>query len=170
VEPPARFDLNGREAGRVVPAPAFELERSQVVPRDLDDTFAFFADPWNLEAITPPWLRFRILEAPRALRRGSRLRYRLRLFGVPVAWWTEISDWRPPRTFTDTLIAGPYRLWVHTHRFAPVQGGTELYDHVRYRVPGGPLAPAVHVVLVRRWLDGIFDFRARRLAELLGTA
>jgi ligand-binding SRPBCC domain-containing protein len=161
--------VNGRKARRIVPAPAFELERSQVVPRDLDDTFAFFADPWNLEAITPPWLRFRILVAPRHLRRGSRLRYRLRLCGFPIDWSTEISDWRPPRTFTDTQIAGPYLLWVHTHRFAPVTGGTELYDHVRYRVPGGPLAPTVRVVLVRRWLERIFDFRARRLAQLLET-
>ena len=41
---------------------SLELQRTQLVPRDLDETFAFFADPRNLEAITPPWLHFRILE------------------------------------------------------------------------------------------------------------
>jgi len=60
------------------------LERSQVVPVDVDAAFAFFADAWNLETITPPWLRFRILEAPRTLGRGSLLAYRLRLFGLPI--------------------------------------------------------------------------------------
>ena len=145
-----------------------ELERTQVVPRTRDETFAFFADPWNLPASTPPWLRFQILEAPARLERGSLLRYWVRLFGVPLRWQTEITEWRPPRRFTDSQLRGPYRLWIHTHRFAPVAGGTEIYDHVRYRVPGGPFAPLPHRLFVRRWLAAIFDYRARRLAELLG--
>ena len=44
---------------------------------DASEAFAFFADPRNLEAITPPWLGFRILEAPATLEQGSLLGYRL---------------------------------------------------------------------------------------------
>ena len=144
-----------------------ELERSQIVPRPLEETFAFFAEPRNLEAITPPWLRFRIVEAPERLGRGALLRYRLRLFGVPIRWRTEITAWRPPRTFTDAQLSGPYRLWVHTHRFTPLGGATEIYDHVRFRVPGGPLAPLVVRFAVRGWLDEIFDHREQALRRLL---
>jgi len=57
----------------------YVVERRQVVPVSLEEAFAFFADPWNLEAITPPWLGFRVVEAPQRLARGSRLLYRLRL-------------------------------------------------------------------------------------------
>jgi ligand-binding SRPBCC domain-containing protein len=145
------------------------LERTQTVRRPLEETFAFFADPHNLEAITPGWLRFRILEAPDALRRGARLRYRLSLFGVPLGWRTEIVEWLPPRTFVDEQLAGPYALWVHTHRFLAVAGGTELYDNVRYRVPGGPLAPLVDRLAVRGRLERIFDYRAGRLDALLNV-
>ena len=141
-----------------------ELERTQVVSRGLDETFAFFANPGNLEAITPPWLHFRILEAPERLERGSLLHYRLRLYGIPVRWRTEIESWLPPRAFSDRQLRGPYRLWLHTHRFASTSAGTEIYDNVRYRVPGGPLAPAR---IVRRLVDEIFDYRAGRLRELL---
>jgi len=144
-----------------------ELERTQVVPRSLEETFAFFASAENLEAITPPWLHFRILEAPDQLERGALLHYRLRLFGVPIGWRTEIVEWRPPRTFTDMQLSGPYGLWVHTHRFTEVPGGTEIYDNVRYRVPGGPGAPLVTRLVVRRWLDAIFGYRAARLRVLL---
>ena len=146
----------------------FSLERSQVVAAGLEEAFAFFADPWNLEAITPPWLRFRIVEAPHRLERGSFLRYRLHLFGVPIRWRTEIVDWRPPRSFTDLQLSGPYPLWEHTHRLSTVSGGTEIFDLVRYRLHGGPLAPLVRRLAVGRWLDEIFDYRAERLWELLG--
>ena len=148
---------------------AQELTRLQVVPRGLEETFAFFADPWNLEAITPPWLRFRILQAPAELRRGSLLRYRLELFRVPLGWTTEITAWQPPRGFVDTQRSGPYAEWVHAHRLTAVDGGTEIFDSVRYRLPGGPLAPLAHRLLVRRWLDAIFDHRAERTRELLSN-
>jgi ligand-binding SRPBCC domain-containing protein len=144
------------------------LERTQVVRREIEDVFAFFGDPWNLEAITPPWLRFRIVAAPHVLEHGSLIRYRLRLFGVPIRWLTEIRTWRPPRTFTDVQRASPYRLWEHTHRFRRIGTSTEVYDHVRYAVPAGALGIAADRILVARWLDSIFAYRAQRLAELLG--
>ncbi|MDQ3890407.1 MAG: SRPBCC family protein [Actinomycetota bacterium] len=138
-----------------------------MVSPPLDEVFAFFAEPRNLEAITPPWLDFRILDAPEQLERGSLLRYRLRLFGLPVRWDSEIAHWKPPRAFTDVQLAGPYRLWEHTHRFAPASHGTEIYDHVRYRLPGGPLAALAERALVRPRLEEIFDYRRARLLELL---
>lgn len=146
----------------------FVLERTQTVSVSLEQAFAFFADARNLEAITPPWLRFRIVAAPAQLERGSHLHYRLALFGWPVRWHTEIAEWRPPRGFTDVQRSGPYPLWEHTHRLNPAPEGTEVYDHVRYRLPGGPLAGLVQRLVVGRWLDEIFDYRRERLKELLG--
>lgn len=145
----------------------YAFERLQRVPVAPGEAFCFFADPWNLEAITPPWLRFRIVEAPPRLERGSHVRYRLRLFGLPIRWHTEIVDWRPPRSFTDLQLSGPYPLWEHTHRLSPAAGGTEIYDLVRYRTPGGPLAPLARKLAVAGWLEDIFDYRAARLRELL---
>lgn len=142
------------------------LERTQRVPVELGRAFAFFAEPRNLAEITPPWLHFRILEAPMRAERGALIRYRLRIKGVPVRWLTEITDWRPPHTFTDVQLSGPYRLWEHTHCLTSVAGGTEIYDQLRYRVPGGAVADRL---LVRRLLDEIFDYRRARIAELLGA-
>ncbi len=144
----------------------FDLERTQVVAAPLAPAWSFYADPANLEAITPTWLGFQVDSAPGELRRGSLLRYRLSLFGVPVRWTTVIAQWHPPRSFVDVQLSGPYLLWEHTHRLSAVPGGTEIHDHVRYRVPGGPLAPLVDRV-VGRLLAAIFDYRAERTAELL---
>lgn len=151
-----------------MPARDYELVREQRVPRGLEETFSFFAEARNLEAITPGWLRFRIVQAPAELRHGSLLDYRLGLFGWPIRWRTEISAWSPPHTFTDRQLSGPYPLWEHVHTLEDDgAGGTIVHDRVRYRVPGGPLAPLVQRV-VRRWLDAIFDYRRDRLRELLG--
>jgi ligand-binding SRPBCC domain-containing protein len=148
----------------------YVLQRTQVVAAPLDEAFAFFAEAGNLERITPRWLRFRILEAPDVLREGARLHYRLRLFGIPIHWRTEIVEWRPPRGFTDVQRRGPFLLWEHTHRLRPVAEGTEIYDHVRYRLYLGPLGALVRRAVVRRWLEAIFDYRADAVIALLGRA
>jgi len=132
------------------------------VPVDVHEAFEFFADASNLEAITPPWLRFRIVEAPRTLARGSVLAYRLRLLGLPLLWRSEIVEWRPPSGFTDVQLSGPYRRWEHTHRLRSVDGGTEIYDHVVYRLPYEPLAGLLAPLTVRPLLTEIFDYRARQ--------
>lgn len=148
----------------------YALERIQVVPVPLEQAFAFFADANNLERITPPWLRFRIVEAPDELGVGARLRYRLRLFGIPIRWRTEIVAWNPPRGFVDVQRRGPFLLWEHTHRLTPTDGGTEIYDHVRYRLFLGPLGALVRRLLVGGWVEGIFEYRAREVPGLLRRA
>lgn len=146
----------------------FELRRELVLPRPPGEVFAFFSDPWRLEEITPPWMRFRVLDAPRRpLRAGDELRYRLRVRGVPLRWTSRIAVWDPPRGFVDEQVRGPYRSWVHAHAFAPVAGGTRVEDHVRYAVPGGAL---VDRLLVRPDLERVFDFRARVLRERFGAS
>ena len=138
------------------------LERTQTVHVSIEDAFGFFSQAGNLEEITPSWLRFEVLRAPDELRYGSLLAYRLELFRVPIHWLTRIATWHPPRSFADEQISGPYPLWEHTHRFSPVDGGTEIYDHIVYRLPYEPFAGLLVPVTVRPWLTAIFDYRARQ--------
>jgi ligand-binding SRPBCC domain-containing protein len=87
------------------------LHRDQVVPLRRAEVFAFFAEPRNLEAITPEFLRFQILPpVPCTLEVGSRIDYRLSLFGVPFRWRTRIAAWEPGYRFVDVQERGPYAL------------------------------------------------------------
>jgi ligand-binding SRPBCC domain-containing protein len=147
------------------------LERSQVVPLPRAEVFAFFADPRNLEALTPAFLHFSILApAPTSLDVESRIDYRLSLFGVPFRWRTRIAAWQPGVRFVDVQERGPYALWHHTHTFADVGAATRVSDRVEYRLPLGPLGEAAHPLMVRRTLARIFDHRQERVATLLGEA
>ena len=142
----------------------YTLVREQVIERDREELFPFFADAFNLETITPPWMRFRVVTpGPIEMRAGALIDYKLRVRWMPVRWRTLISLWEPPVRFIDEQIRGPYRQWIHEHTFTPINGGTLCRDIVRYAVPGGAL---VHGLMVRRDVDRIFDFRAKKMAEL----
>ena len=142
----------------------FRLERHVRLPRPLDEVFPFFADAGNLEAITPDFLRFRVVTPrPIEMRVGATIDYELRVHGIPLKWTSEIAAWEPPHRFVDRQIRGPYRLWHHEHRFEADGDHTVCTDVVDYAVPGGRL---VHALFIRRDVERIFDYRARRLAEL----
>lgn len=142
----------------------FMLEAELWLPRQRDEVFAFFADAFNLETITPPWLKFEVLTSrPLEMRAGLRIDYRLRLRGIPLRWQSEISAWDPPYRFVDEQRRGPYRVWIHEHRFEERDGGTLATDSVRYRTIGGRL---VNNLFVRRDLAKIFRYRQAKLQEL----
>jgi len=143
--------------------PVRTLETEQLLPRPIDEVFAFFADAGNLERITPAFLRFRILTPSVEMREGALIEYSIRLRGVPIRWRTRITRWDPPHCFVDEQIRGPYRLWRHTHRFEPSDDGTLCRDLVEYRPPFDWL---VHAWLVRPDLERIFAFRAETMTAL----
>ena len=144
------------------------LERSQTVALPLERAFALFANAHNLEAITPPWLRFRILTpGPIEMGPGTLISYRLRLRGVPMGWRTRIEVWEPPGRFVDAQISGPYELWHHTHEFEPDGARTVIRDRVRYRIGFGRLGEVALQLFVRRDLERIFDHRREAIEGLV---
>jgi ligand-binding SRPBCC domain-containing protein len=146
------------------------LDRTQVLPGQPPEVFAFFADAFNLEAITPPWLGFRIATPrPIEMAEGALIEYRLALHRVPVRWLTRIEVWEPGARFADVQVRGPYRSWHHTHSFEPHADGTLVRDTVRYELPLGPLGRLAHAAFVRRDLERIFDFRHEEVARRLGA-
>jgi len=96
---------------------------------------------------------------------GTLIDYRIRLHGIPLRWRTKITAWEPPFRFVDEQIKGPYRRWIHEHRFEKSGEGTLCYDRVRYAILGGPI---VRQLFVERDVKQIFAFRATKLTELFG--
>jgi hypothetical protein len=149
-------------------ATGWRLERVQVIRRPLAETYAFFERPENLAAITPPWLRFRILSpSPVPMHAGARITYRLSLFGVPLRWRTRITRHEPGRAFVDEQESGPFALWRHLHEFRAHPEGTWMLDRVDYRPPLGPLGGLAQRLFVGRMVERIFDFRRARIADLV---
>jgi ligand-binding SRPBCC domain-containing protein len=143
--------------------PIHVLHRKQTLDITRQEAWQFFSDPGNLARITPPKLSFQIVtpDLPHRIYAGLMIQYRVRpLLGVPMTWLTEITHVTEGDYFADEQRIGPYALWHHEHWFRDARpGGVELEDRVTYKLPGGRLSEPAHALLVRKQLNGIFDYR-----------
>jgi len=140
----------------------YELYATTIIANDSDDTFSFFASPWNLGLYTPGWLNFQILEAKEPIEQGSVMKYQIKIGPVSMAWMTHILEWKPNTTFTDEQTRGPYKLWRHQHLILnnPDETTTVL-DRVHYKLPLGIFGRIAHKLLVKYLLIRIFNYRQK---------
>jgi ligand-binding SRPBCC domain-containing protein len=99
------------------------------------------------------------------MREGTEIEYRLKIHGIPVRWRSRITVWDPPNRFVDEQLRGPYRLWIHEHRFTEDSCGTSCEDSVEYAPLGRAL---IKKLLVERDIRQIFAYRTEILQGLYG--
>ena len=149
----------------------YELNTDITLACSLEKAFGFFSAAENLETITPPELHFEYkTPLPIEMRRGALIEYRIRLFGIPFSWRTEITAWEPGVRFIDEQIAGPFKEWRHEHRFEALSPEkTRIADTVHYQLPLDPFGRIAHPI-VRGRLDRIFAYRTEKVYELLDAS
>ena len=145
--------------------------REQRLDGTPEEVFGFIADAKNLEAITPPLLRFKVITpAPIEMHVGTLIEYRLRVHHAPVSWLTSIQKWDPPHAFVDMQLRGPYALWHHTHTFAPDgDAHTTMTDTVRWAIGFGPFGELARRLFVESDVEAIFTHRAEVIGPLLAA-
>ena len=146
------------------------LESRVTIARPRPEVFAFFADPRNLSALTPPALRLTLRSPVTTLSPGAVLDYHLRWRGLPLRWRAFVREYDPPFRFLDVQVQGPCARWEHRHRFLRERDGdaTTIEDRVVYRLPGGPLGRLVHALAARRALTETWRYRTRVLRDRVG--
>jgi ligand-binding SRPBCC domain-containing protein len=154
------------------PANASVVELSCTVEAPIAEVFAFHLDTRNVARIAPPGQRIVSVEGTFPLALGSEVRLRTRQRPLPFAqtWRVRIARLETPTLIEDEMLAGPFALWLHEHRFAELpEGRTRLTDHLTYALPGGPLGRIADRVAVQRLLLGTFRARHARTQALFGT-
>ena len=146
------------------------ITRETIANRPIEEVFEFFSDAGNLELITPPELKFRIITPlPLQMGKGTLIDYRIKLNGIPFNWKTEITEWEPPYRFVDTQIRGPYRVWIHEHTFLASGNNTIVRDKVSYLPPGLFMEPLISTLFVRKKLERIFDYRGEQIVRIFNS-
>ena len=147
------------------------LERRVWLSHPRAVVFELFADPRNLEQLHPAWARPRWLTPPPArLAAGAVLDFRVAR--LPGRWRVIVREFDAPYRFVDAQLNGPFARWEHRHRFtegAEGEGGTWMEDRVTYQLPLGPLGRLAHGLGAGTRVRALFDYRDRRLRELLGS-
>ena len=147
------------------------LDRQQKVSASPEQAWAFLQNPANLDRITPPDLKFRIVtEVPTIMYNGLIIEYRITIpFIGTHSWVTEIKHIHEGVSFVDEQRLGPYRFWYHYHEMRQEADGVLLIDRVHYQPPLGILGRIAHWFYIRRTLKRIFDYRRKRLATFLSA-
>jgi ligand-binding SRPBCC domain-containing protein len=147
----------------------YQIQKKQFIPAQRSEVWDFFSRPQNLAAITPPEMKFRVLNATPSnhIYPGQIIEYKVcPLGGLSIYWMTEITQVKEGRLFIDEQRVGPYRLWHHQHHFNAVEGGVEMTDIVHYQLPMGWLGNLAHGLFVKKRLEAIFDFRFQKAEEI----
>lgn len=146
-----------------------DINRIPISPAEAWD---FFANPLNLDKLTPPEMAFANLyplDAP-AVYPGMLIVHRVSpLPLVKLTWVTEITHVDHGRRFVDEQRTGPFAMWHHIHEFEEIEGGTLVRDILYYALPFGILGRIAHAVQAGKKVNAVFDYRKQRLAELFGT-
>ncbi len=149
----------------------YSLSSTHLVQADPERVWRFFSDARNLSRITPRSMGF-VMHTPEPVTEpGATIDYTVRpVFGVPVKWRTLIEEVEAPSYLRDIQVKGPYKTWIHEHRFTPVEGGVRMDDQVTYQMPFGPIGTLGHRMVVRAQLQHLFDFRATAIDDIFEPA
>jgi ligand-binding SRPBCC domain-containing protein len=136
------------------------------------EAWDFFSSPVNLARITPPEMMFRITDgiSGQKIYEGMLISYTIYPFMMlPVQWETEITKVDKPFMFEDRQKSGPYESWHHQHQFCEIPGGVEMTDRIDYVMPMALFGDLVDFLIVSRRLEEVFQFRRKKVEEILGT-
>ena len=149
----------------------YNIKTVQIVPITLDAAWDFFSSPNNLKEITPNNLGFNIISQHHGEKMypGQIVEYKVRpVLNIPIYWMTEITHVEHKKYFVDEQRFGPYSLWHHQHHFKEVKEGVEMTDIVHYRLPLSFLGDVANKLFVKKQLQGIFDYRFKKVKEMFG--
>lgn len=146
----------------------YKKETVQYVNASLEECWAFFSSPNNLQKITPENMGFQITDFDnKPMYAGQIIQYKVSpLLGLKLSWTTEITFVKDKSYFIDEQRFGPYTLWHHKHFFEATEKGTKMTDLVHYALPLGFLGQIMNNLVVKNKLNEIFGYREAKVNEI----
>ena len=149
----------------------YKKETVQHINATIEECWAFFSSPRNLQKITPETMDFKITDFDdKSMYAGQIIQYKVSpILGLKLPWVTEITFMKENSYFIDEQRFGPYALWHHKHFFEPTENGTKMTDVVHYALPLGIIGRMMNTLLVQNKLKDIFDYRVVKVNEIFNS-
>jgi ligand-binding SRPBCC domain-containing protein len=136
------------------------FEASVQIAAPVERVWAFHERDDVLERLAPPSGKPVVLSRTGRLETGAQVEFLVPIGPLRVRWIALHIAHEHNRYFIDTQIKGPFRTWLHQHRFEAVEGGGMLLtDHIEFTLPLHPLSDWVAAWAVRRQLEEMFRYR-----------
>ncbi|HMP77207.1 MAG TPA: SRPBCC family protein [Kiritimatiellia bacterium] len=140
------------------------------LPHPVGHVFAWHEGPDALPALLPAFPPVRILQHE-GIRDEAMAVFELNLGFKRVRWVAMHEDYARNQQFRDVQVEGPFKLWIHTHRFAPLgETACRAEDIVQYELRGGRAVNFLLAPFVRLALAVMFAQRHRALERALREA
>lgn len=102
--------------------------------------FDFITRPANLQLISPPDVQMAFVDAPEVIQLGSRLIFKIQVYGQVQQFEHEIVEFESPHRFREKAIATPMKLWIQDYILEPGENGLiVLVNRIEFEPPGGLL-------------------------------
>jgi ligand-binding SRPBCC domain-containing protein len=129
--------------------------------------FAFHSDPTNLTVVMPPTLRLVSLKTDGPAQEGRLIELHCRdWWVVPMRWTCRWKTVRQPDLLEDEIVSGPFRLFIHQHRFEAL-GASRciMHDTITYQWGRSWWGRLVSETGVRFYLILLFKYRHYRTRQ-----
>lgn len=149
----------------------YKKETVQHINASIEECWAFFSNPSNLQKITPETMGFQITDFDqKSMYAGQIIQYKVSpLLGLKLSWMTEITFVKDKSYFIDEQRFGPYALWHHKHFFEQSENGTKMTDVVHYALPLGFIGRVMNSLVVKKQLNTIFEYRVKKVDEIFNA-
>ena len=133
------------------------------LPASVETMFAFHSDPNNLTKVMPPTLKLVSLKTDGAAQEGRIIEIYCRDWWViPMRWTCRWRTVQPPHLLADEIVKGPFKLFIHEHRFEAQGEGCVMHDTVTYQWGNSWWGKLISEIAVRIYLVLLFKFRHYR--------
>ncbi|WP_347989636.1 SRPBCC family protein [Methylomonas sp. AM2-LC] len=148
----------------------YSLYRQQTLAMSQTEAWRFFSSPHFLNQITPDFFHVEITSpVPDNIYAGLLISYRMKaVFGLPMAWLSEICHCDEPKRFVYQQRVGPFKFWSHEVSITETAEGIVMDDIVFYAMPWGWLGELLHALIIGEKLKRIFDTRYTFLKQQWG--
>jgi len=149
----------------------YQLYRRQPLKITREEAWEFLSSPYHLNEVTPDFFNVEIISpVPDSIYAGLMISYRMKaVFGIPMAWLSEVSHCDVPQRFIYQQRVGPFKFLSHEVRLTETEGSVVLEDILFYAMPLSWLGQLTHSLLIGDKLKRIFDVRRDYLHSKWGA-
>lgn len=141
-------------------------EHAFTIDAPLQKVRQFHQRPGSLAAITPPPMRVETNATSGELREGDVVAFTLKLGPLPLMWEARIESMAQDG-FTDRLVRGPFKRWIHRHNFRPLgENTTRVADDIEFELRPHPLWGPIGA-LMTLGMPALFRYRAWKTRRIL---